>query len=145
LDPSSREGSGEHLVLYDGVCGLCSRVCRFILARDDRHRFDFASLQSPTGRSWLERYGRSADSLDSFCLIANYRTAPALSDRSTAALAVTSGLGPPWSWLSIFRIVPAALRDAIYDAIARRRYRWFGRSDVCELPSPDHRARFLDI
>jgi predicted DCC family thiol-disulfide oxidoreductase YuxK len=138
-------GHGQHLVLYDGVCGLCNSVCQFILARDRHACFDFASLQSATGRSWLERFGRDPNALDSFCLIANYRTAPALLDKSDAALAVAGALGATWSWLGVFRVLPGVVRTWMYDFVARHRYRWFGRYDLCLMPSPEQRARFLDV
>jgi predicted DCC family thiol-disulfide oxidoreductase YuxK len=138
-------GRGVHLVLYDGVCGLCNFACQFILARDRAGIFDFASLQSATGRAWLERFNRPTQSLDTFCLVTDYQTAPAMLDKSDAALAVLSRLGAPWSWLTIFRVLPTGLRDALYDFVARHRYRWFGRYDVCLIPSPQQRARFLDV
>ena len=142
VQPSAR---GDHLVLYDGVCGLCNAATQFILARDRRAIFDFASLQSPTGRMWLERFGRNPDSLDTFAIVTNYQTAPAMQERSAAALLAARALGAPWSWLTIFRMLPGAIRDRIYDLVARHRYRWFGRYDTCLIPTPDQRARFIDV
>ena len=138
-------GRGVHLVLYDGVCGLCQGVCQFIVARDRDGVFDFASLQSGTGRAWLARFGRNPDSLDSFCVSTDYRTTPALHDKSRAALAVAGRLGPPWRWLVVCRVLPRAISDWVYDIVARYRYRWFGRTDTCLLPAPDVRQRFLDL
>ena len=140
--PSAR---GEHLVLYDGVCGLCNAATQFILARDRRGIFAFASLQSATGRMWLERFGRNPDSLDTFAIVTNYQTAPAMEDKSTAALLTARALGAPWSWLTIFKVMPKAIRDRVYDFVARHRYQWFGRYDTCLIPTPDQRARFLDV
>ena len=137
--------SGEHLVLYDGVCGLCNAICQFILARDRRGLFAFASLQSATGRAWLERFNRDADALDTFYLVTNYRTAPAIREKSNAALAVAADLGAPWSWTTVFRVVPPLVRDALYDFVARHRYQWFGRYETCLIPTPEQRARFLDV
>jgi predicted DCC family thiol-disulfide oxidoreductase YuxK len=138
-------GRGTHLVLYDGLCGLCQGVCQFILARDREGLFDYASLQSATGRAWLEHFGRNADDLDSFCLIADYRTAPTLRIKSRAALAVAARLGLPWRWLTVFGLLPRPLGDWAYDLVARHRYRWFGRADACLIPTPDVRQRFLDL
>ena len=136
---------GVHLVLYDGVCGLCQGVCQFILARDRDGVFDFASLQSGIGRAWLERFGRDPHDLDSFCLITDYQTSPVLHIKSRAALGVTARLGAPWRWLRAGRVLPQALSDWLYDLVARNRYQWFGRTDTCLLPSPDVRQRFLDL
>jgi predicted DCC family thiol-disulfide oxidoreductase YuxK len=63
--------------------------------------------------------------------------------RSSAVLRIFGDVGIPWSLLMIFRLVPSFLRDAVYDWVARHRYRWFGRYDECPLPSPEQRARFL--
>ena len=86
----AESGRGVHLVLYDGVCGLCNSVCQFVLARDRRRAFDFASLQSLTGRAWLARFDRNPDDLDTVCLITDYRTTPALHVKSAAALAIAA-------------------------------------------------------
>ena len=75
----------------------------------------------------------------------DYLATPVILDKSTAALAVAADLGAPWSWTAVFRIIPRAARDAVYDFIARHRYRWFGRYDSCLIPTPEQRARFLDV
>jgi predicted DCC family thiol-disulfide oxidoreductase YuxK len=136
---------GVHLVLYDGVCGLCNAACQFILARDRRGVFAFASLQSATGRAWLERFHRNVDALDTFYLVKDYLTSPAILEKSHAALTVAADLGAPWSWTVVFRMVPRVVRDAIYDFVARHRYQWFGRYESCLIPTPEQRARFLDV
>ena len=136
---------GKHLVLYDGVCGLCNAATQFILARDRRGVFDFASLQSATGRQWLERFARDPDTLDTFAIVTNYRTTPAIVDKSSAAFLAARELGAPWSWTTVFTVLPRAIRDRVYDIVARNRYRWFGRYDTCLIPTPDQRARFIDV
>lgn len=138
-------GRGVHLVLYDGVCGLCQGVCQFIVARDRAGLFDFASLQSAMGRAWLERFGRDPHDLDSFCLITDYHTRPTLHVKSRAALAVAARLGAPWRWFVALRVLPRPLSDRLYDIVARYRYQWFGRTDACLVPAPDVRQRFLDL
>jgi predicted DCC family thiol-disulfide oxidoreductase YuxK len=94
---------------------------------------------------WLERFGRSPDSLDTFAIVTNYQAAPTMQDRSAAALLAARELGPPWSWLTIFRVLPGAIRNWLYDFVARHRYQWFGRYDTCLIPTPDQRARFIDV
>src|SRR5437899_5769991 len=91
------EAEGAHLVLYDGVCGLCSRLLQFLLAHDDRAVFKFASLQSATGQAIVERCGGNPYDLTSFYVIANYRTSDArVFTISAAALFVAGNLG--WRW-----------------------------------------------
>jgi predicted DCC family thiol-disulfide oxidoreductase YuxK len=144
--PPAPAGRGRHLVLYDGVCGFCNRMNQFVLARDARGVFDFASLQSATGHRIVERFGRNAADLDTFYVVENYRSAaPSLLSKSSAALFVLSAIGGAWRWLAVAGVLPAALRNAAYDFVARRRYRLFGRSETCILPAPEHRARFIDL
>jgi predicted DCC family thiol-disulfide oxidoreductase YuxK len=139
-------GTGAHLLLYDGVCGLCNRVNRFVLRHDAHGLFDFASLQSATGRSWRERLGERDSELTTFHVVEDYRTStPAILSRSAAALFVAKSLGFPWRLLTIAGVLPAALLDAVYDVVARYRFRLFGRFDTCPLPSAAHRERFIDI
>src|SRR6185436_14630566 len=105
-----------HLVLYDGVCGLCNRSVQFVLERDRRAAFLFASLQSPTGQAMVARYGRSTDDLTTFYVVENFQTSGArFYAKGDAALFVLHELGWPWKALLIARIGPRAIRDRIYD------------------------------
>jgi len=136
---------GVHLVLYDGVCGLCNRLLQFLLEHDDAAVFTFASLQSPVGRAMVERFGGDPDELISFYVVANYRAGGAqLLSRSSAALFVAGQLRWPWKAARLLRILPSAIREYIYNVIARNRYRVFGRYDQCLVPSPEFRHRFID-
>ena len=138
--------AGEHLLLYDGVCGLCNRVNRFVLRHDRRRQFDFASLQSDTARVVLSRFGQRAEALETFYIVAGYRSAsPTLVSRSRAALFLMRTLGWPWRAMTVAGIVPAAILDRAYDIVARHRYRVFGRYDTCPIPDPEHRARFIEL
>ena len=135
----------EHLILYDGVCGLCNRLVTFVLAHDPRGVFHFAALQSALGRSIVEKHGKRPDDLDTFFLVRDYRSAsPVLLARGPAALAVARALGAPWSAAAVLGVLPDGLLNFVYDAIARRRYRIFGRLDRCLLPRPEYRERFDD-
>ena len=141
-DPS---GGGTHLVLYDGVCGLCKRLLQFLLAHDRRAIFAFASLQSAIGRSTVERFGGNPDELSSFLVVSNFRTDRArMVGRGRAALFVAGELGWPWKAAVLFRVVPTAILNRVYDVVARNRYRWFGRLDRCLMPRPEYRRRFID-
>jgi predicted DCC family thiol-disulfide oxidoreductase YuxK len=135
----------QHLVLYDGVCGLCSRLLQFLLARDVRRVFKFASLQSETGRMLVERFGGDPDSLTSFYVIAHYRRPTAkLIARSRAALFVATEVGWPWKVTELAGVLPTTWLDVVYNCIARHRYRIFGRREHCLRPRPDDRGRFVD-
>jgi predicted DCC family thiol-disulfide oxidoreductase YuxK len=139
------ESQGDHLVLYDGVCGLCNRLVQFLLAHDRRGVFSFAPLQGATARSMVARWGGSPDDLNSFYVCADFRTPAArVLTRSDAALFVARELGWPWHTLVVARILPRVLRDGVYDVVARSRYRIFGRSDQCLVPSAEFRSRFVE-
>ena len=138
--------AGRDLVLYDGVCGLCNSLVPFVLSRDTAGDFDFASLQSSTGQKWLRRFDKSTDEFDTMLVVEDYRgAAPHMLTKARAALFIAKRLGLPWRLTAAAAILPNVLLNPIYDFIARRRYRWFGRSDACMLPSPEHRARVIDV
>ena len=137
--------SGRHLLLYDGVCGLCNRFVRFVLAHDHRRRFRFAALQSPVGRDLVAAFGGDPDRLDTVHVVVDYRSpARRVLNRSAAALFVMGRLGWPWRLAAVLRWAPPALRDWLYDRVAAHRYRVFGRQASCPAPDPRHRDRFLD-
>ena len=141
--PSAAEG--VHLVLYDGVCGLCNRLLQFLLKHDHRAVFTFASLQSVTGRAIVERFGGNPHELTSFYVLANYRTGHArIFSRSSAALFVAGELAWPWKWAVLMRVLPPAVLDRVYDVVARGRYRVFGRHEQCLTPRPEFRSRFVE-
>ena len=125
------------VLLFDGVCNLCNGSVRFIIERDPGGRFQFAPLQSNAARRLLHDAAQPLP--DSFVLVENGR----LFTRSTAALRVARGLGWPWSLAYLGIIVPRPLRDWVYDLVARNRTRWFGKSDVCMVPTAGIRSRFL--
>ena len=135
------------ILLYDGVCGLCNRLVQFIL-RHDRHAiFRFASLQSTLAAGILARHGANPSDLDTVYVVLNHELPDeSLLSRSAAVLFVLKQLGVLWRSASFFlQLVPKFLRNAAYNAIARHRYRLFGRSEVCKLPRDQDRSRFLDL
>jgi predicted DCC family thiol-disulfide oxidoreductase YuxK len=141
---ASSDGLGVHLVLYDGVCGLCNRLLQFLLAVDHRAVFDFASLQSATGRAIVHRAGGHSGDPDSFYVSANYRTPRArVITKGEAALFIAGELGWPWKLTGLMRALPSAWLDRAYDLVARNRYRIFGRHDQCLAPRPEFRNRFV--
>ncbi len=133
-------GASGGLVLFDGVCNLCNAAVGWIIARDRRGRFRFASLQSDAAGRELCAHGVSGDLPDSIVLIDD----DGVHTQSEAVLRIASGLGLPWSLAGVARVLPGALRDAAYSCVAHHRYRWFGRRQACMLPSEALMARFLD-
>jgi predicted DCC family thiol-disulfide oxidoreductase YuxK len=145
VSETSHVPSDAPIILYDGVCGLCNRLNRFVLARDPARRFRFAALQSALAGEILARHGRDPRDLDTLYLVlAHGRPEERVLRKSDAALWILRGLRGPWRAAGALRVVPRWIRDLGYDAVARTRYRLFGRYDTCPLPDPRHRARFLD-
>lgn len=135
------EGRPENgIVFYDGVCGLCDRAVRFLLARDKKRTLKFAPLQGETARQRNDL----PEELRSVIFVAQAGTAlEQIYFRSEAALRLLDHVGGFWRLVSWLRIIPRPARDWVYDAIARRRYRWFGKFDTCRVPAPEVRDRFL--
>lgn len=129
------------VVLFDGVCNLCNATVNFIIDRDRHARLMFASLQSDAAKALLRARGAAVPEGDpeSIVLIEGR----AVWQRSDAVLRLSRHLPAPWRWSVVLLAVPRALRDLVYRWIARNRYRWFGRSEVCRVPTPALRARFL--
>jgi len=127
------------ILLFDGVCNLCNSSVQFILKRDKQQAFRFASLQSEEGQKVLEQFEDTPEDLSSVVLVEDGK----LYARSTAALRATRWLSGAWPLLYGFIVLPRPLRDAVYDWIARNRYRWFGKKDQCMIPSPELKSRFL--
>jgi predicted DCC family thiol-disulfide oxidoreductase YuxK len=128
------------VILFDGVCNFCNGAINFVLKQDRKSVFRFAPLQSEAGRRLLQQYNLPTEEFESFVLIDQGK----VYKKSNAALRVMNKL--PWYWKEsqIFRVIPTIFRDAIYDFIARNRYKWFGKKDQCMVPTPEMRSRFLD-
>lgn len=132
------------VLLYDGVCGFCNKTVQMILDRDRRGEMRFAALQSDYGRAVVSRHPELAG-VDSVVLVEREGGGERVHVRSGAALRVASYLGGWWKLFLVARAVPAPVRDFFYNLVARYRYRFFGRYDACPLPTPEVRARFLDV
>ncbi|MBT2682738.1 thiol-disulfide oxidoreductase DCC family protein [Bacillus sp. ISL-37] len=126
------------VILFDGVCNFCDASVQFILNRDPNETFHFASLQSEAGQELLEKY-HVRDDVDSMILIENDK----VYYKSGAALRISRHLRGAWKLLYVFMVVPAPIRNIVYDLIARNRYKWFGQKESCMLPPPNVRKRFL--
>jgi predicted DCC family thiol-disulfide oxidoreductase YuxK len=127
------------ILLFDGECNLCNGVVRFVAPRDRGGAIRFAALQSEAGVALQRRFGLDPDDLDTVVLVEGDRC----HRKSDAALRVARRLSGAWPVLALLRVVPRPLRDWAYDRFAERRYRWFGRSDACLVPTRELRERFL--
>lgn len=128
------------ILLYDGVCGLCDRTVQWVLRHDPDGTMRFATLQGAIGRAAVAR-APELTQVDSVVLL--HKDGAWI--RSTAVLEVLRYVGGAWSLALAAYVIPRPVRDWAYNAVARRRYRIFGRYDTCPIPSPGTRARFLDI
>jgi predicted DCC family thiol-disulfide oxidoreductase YuxK len=135
------------ILLYDGVCGLCNRMNQFVLRHDRAGVFRFASLQSVLAGRILARHGADATDLDTVYVVVNPdQPDEHLLARSDAVIFVLKQLGGFWGLTGfVLRFKPRFLRDLGYRVVARNRYRFFGRSETCFLPSSENRGRFLDV
>ncbi|WIO74566.1 DCC1-like thiol-disulfide oxidoreductase family protein [Porticoccaceae bacterium LTM1] len=130
---------GDKVVLFDGVCKLCSGWAKFLI-RFDRHRkIKLATVQSGVGREILTFYGLPQDTYETMV----YLEGGKLYVQSAAFLKVMSLLPFPWPMFSVFWIMPKSLRDWLYDRIALNRYELFGRNKYCLMPDVDHESRYL--
>lgn len=130
----------EPVILFDGVCNFCNSVVNFVIKRDKHSQLKFATLQSEIGQKILRQNNFSEPVPRSFVFIEEGK----LYTRSTAALRVCKHLAGLWPLAYGFIIVPKFVRDGIYNWIAKNRYRWFGKKEVCMIPSPGIRSRFLN-
>lgn len=128
------------VILFDGVCNLCNSAVQFVIKRDKKNIFKFASLQSSFGQSVLKKYQLPATNFNSFVLLQNQK----VYTRSTAALMVVKQLSGLWPLLYSFITVPSFIRNGIYNLVAKNRYKWFGKKETCWLPSPELKIRFFD-
>ena len=127
------------VVLFDGVCNLCSAAVRFMIANDPAGRLRFAPLQSEAAAGLLRAHGRTPGSLESLVLV----DADGVHDKSDAALGIATRLRSPWPLAGVAYALPRTWRDRLYLRIAANRYAWFGKRDACMIPSPGDAARFL--
>jgi predicted DCC family thiol-disulfide oxidoreductase YuxK len=140
LLPSDLKMERDKLILlFDGHCNLCNASVSFVLPRDKKDRFRFASLQSEAGKALLSRIGIRVAETDSLVLIEGDKVYL----RSEAALRTAKNLGGIWSLAYGLMLVPAFIRDGVYNWIARNRYHWFGRKEMCRVPTEAEQKKFL--
>ena len=131
--------TNQPIILFDGVCNFCNAAVNFVIKKDKNKHIKFAPLQSGAGIQLIKQYGLPANVMGSFLFIENGK----MYNKSTAALKVCRHLKGLWPLCYGFIIVPAFIRNAVYDWIAKNRYKWFGKRQACMIPNPEVRARFL--
>jgi len=130
----------HHIILFDGVCNFCNFWVNFIIDRDKDDIFKFAALQSEAGQKLLNKFNMKTEDFDTFILI----DGEICFTKSTAALKIARKLNYPVKILYYFIFIPKFLRDLIYSLIAKNRYKFFGKRDVCRIPSENEKEKFLD-
>ncbi len=138
--PSTKSVSqNTQLILFDGVCNFCNSSINFIIDHDPEKNFKFVPLQSELGQSVLKQFNKNTKDFDSVILLKNNQ----LYQKSEAAIEITKHLSGAWKYLAVFGILPAFILDFFYDIIAKNRYRIFGKTETCRMPTPELRERFL--
>jgi predicted DCC family thiol-disulfide oxidoreductase YuxK len=127
------------IIVFDGYCALCSGWANFVLRYDKRKTYRLLAAQSPIGNALYAHYGLGGEDYQSNLLIQD----GVVFIKSEGTIRMFAGLGWPWRIMSLARLVPLALREYLYDMVARNRLRWFGRSETCYLPTPNHGDRFI--
>ena len=128
------------VILFDGICNLCNASVQYVIKHDPDAIFRFAPLQGETGKLLLKQYDLPLNEMNSFVLILNNKAYT----RSSAALMLAKQLKGIVKLLYGFIIVPPFIRNAVYDLIARNRYKWFGKKDSCMIPTAALMSRFLN-
>ncbi len=127
------------IILFDAECVLCSANAQFVLDHDKARRFRLASMQGDVGQALYRRHGMDPNDPTTMIIVDGDR----LRRDSDAVLSIYETIGFPWKLMTVFRLVPRPLRDLVYRAIARNRYRLFGKRETCWVPAPGDRGRIL--
>ncbi|MES2574825.1 MAG: thiol-disulfide oxidoreductase DCC family protein [Bacteroidota bacterium] len=130
----------KKIILFDGVCNLCNSAVQFVIQHDKKDVFRFVPLQSELGKEILQHIGINPKNIDSIIL---YEPEVAYYYKSSAAIEIAKSLGGLLHFGTIFRIIPTAIRNRLYDYIAKNRYKWYGKKESCMIPTPKLKAKFL--
>ena len=128
------------IVFFDGVCNLCEGSVKFIIKRDKYKKFRFVSFQSETGKKLLKKHHYINEKFDTLVLLKQAK----IFTKSTAVLLISKELNGLWKLLSIFIFLPKFIRDPLYLFISNNRYKLFGKKDICWIPKPELKSRFLE-
>lgn len=134
--------NNKQLILFDGVCNLCNSSVLYVIKRDEKDKFLFAPLQSAIGKTIIDKFNIDTSKTDSILLYNPEKNS--LTHKSTAALLIAKQLTFPTNLLSVFLVIPAFIRNWVYNFIAKNRYKWYGKKESCMIPTPELKAKFLD-
>ncbi|MBS1613432.1 MAG: thiol-disulfide oxidoreductase DCC family protein [Bacteroidetes bacterium] len=129
-----------YVVLFDGVCNLCNGAVNWLIDHDPKNVLKFASLQSNYGQQIVAKHKLQGEYLNTILLVEDDK----VYERSTAVLRALKHIGGWPALLYVFIVVPVFIRNAVYNFVARNRYKWFGKMDACRIPTPELKAKFLD-
>lgn len=129
----------DSVIFFDGICNLCNGAVQFIIERDEKNIFKFAPLQSDFAAQELITFNFNPNQLGSILLLENGK----IYTKSTAALRISKKLNGLWPMMYAFIVVPRFIRDAVYDFIAKNRYKWFGKQESCWVPTAELKSKFL--
>lgn len=130
----------KSVILFDGICNLCNNSVQFIIKRDKKHHFLFSSLQSDAAQAILLQFQLNNSELKSIILVEDGHEY----QKSTAILKIVRKLSGLWKLTYVFILIPKFIRDFIYDKIAKNRYRWFGKKEICMVPTKELKMLFLE-
>lgn len=140
-DPSVSEFDDSHpLIIFDGICVLCSGGIGKMMKWDKGNKFRYATAQSKLGQALLNHYGCDTVVFDTILMVSNGRGYT----KSGAYLEAAKELGGFWRLFMVFQLIPACIRDPIYDWKARNRYKWFGKTEYCRLLPDEYANRIID-
>jgi len=131
----------KKIILFDGVCNLCSDSVLKVIKNDTKNTFLFTALQSDSGQEITNHLKIDISKIDSIIL---YEPGISYDIKSTAALKIMNDFGGFWKFTQIFWVFPESFRNIFYDFIAKNRYKWFGKKESCMIPTPELKAKFLD-
>jgi len=129
------------IILFDGVCNLCNRLVQWVIKRDKNDTFRFAPLESKIGQQLLQEHNLNPGEMDTIVLIQPFS---GHSTKSTAVLKIGRAFGGIYRLLFLLQLIPAFLRDPIYDWVAKNRYKWYGKQDRCMIPTAEIQMKFLE-
>ena len=130
----------KKIILFDGHCNLCESSVLFVIKYDKKEEFRFVALQSDLGKKILHHIGMDSKHIDSIVL---YEPGIAYYYKSEAALEIAKSLGGFFHFGTLFRIIPNGIRNWVYDYVAKNRYVWFGKKELCMIPTPEIQSKFL--
>lgn len=131
---------GKKIILFDGICNLCESAVQYVIQHDKKDSFRFAALESDIGQKIIKYIGIDQTNIDSIIL---YEPGIAYYYKSSAAIEIAKDFGGLFHLGTVFKIIPASIRNWVYDYIARNRYKWYGKKESCMIPTPELKEKFL--